>query len=307
MKCLIIYVFFIFNFINLSLYAAAPVPTTKANTPVTANKVNTATTSAVAKTTSNSAVETKSVPVKKRENAGDEIVDTEIVSIDDQKGILAGLDYPELQVVPRASERLTMESQEEKGRIISPYWPVQLSALSLIYAGIYSSGKYKVDDPSDSQKKENQMATQMAMLTGGLWLGSTFYLTNVLSYTSELQNIKKITGKDKKSQLLRERLSEEALERPARIAYMINTMSVLSSLVCSLYVATQSSQANPGYSNFSIALAFLPWIIDNRITMNWEKHLEYKRKIYAPLSMGTMQYNDSSKKWEPRLTFNWVF
>ncbi len=234
-------------------------------------------------------------------------ISSDVVNLDDSRGILAGLDYPELQVVPRASERLSMEAQEEKDRVISPYWPVQFSAFSLIYSGIYASGKYKVANPTDAQKKENKMASQMAILTGGLWLGSTLYLTNILSYSSELQKLKKISGKDKKSQLLKERIAEEAIERPARIAYLVNTMSVISSLICSLYVSGNTSQSNPGYSNFSIALAFLPWIIDNRITMNWEKHLEYKRKIYAPLTMGTFQYNEKAKKWEPFLTYNWSF
>jgi hypothetical protein len=247
---------------------------------------------------------------KKKENTEDDKID-EPFEYNDQKGILAGLDYPELQVVPRASERLAFESQDEKSRIVSPYWPIQVSAITLIAASFMSKGKYK-DNSTDegkneSRKKENTFSTQLALLTGGLWLGSTYYLSHYMSYSESLQDIKKINGKDKKSALLRERLAEEAIERPARVTYLVNTLSVWTTLFCSMYIAGNTTQLSPSYAGLATALAFMPWLIDNRITRNWEKHQEYKRKIYAPLTMGNFDYDFTTKEWRPQLTFNWTF
>jgi hypothetical protein len=247
----------------------------------------------------------------KKKDVGDDEKNDEPIEFNDQKGILAGLDYPELQVVPRASERLAFEAQDEKIRIISPYWPVQMSAITLIAAGFMSRGKYK-NDSSDSaknasQKNENAFASQLSILTGGLWLGTSYYMNHYLSYGEALQEIKKINGKDKKSTLLRERLAEEALERPARITYLINTLSVWSTLFSSIYTATHTTQVSPSYVGIAAAMAFMPWLIDSRIIRNWEKHQEYKRKIYAPLTMGTWDYDQTIHEWRPLLTLNWVF
>lgn len=226
---------------------------------------------------------------------------------DDEKGFLAGLDYPELQVVPRASERLQMESQEERNSFISSYWPVQISSLALVMAGSMGSGKYKQDDPTDAQKKENQFASQMGTLVGLMWLGGTYYLNHSLSYSKAIPDIKKVTGKDKKSQLLKERLSEEALERPAKIASMINNFSVWTNFFLALYINEHSKQGMPNYAGVAIGLSFLPMLIDNRIVENWEKHQEYKRKIYAPITKVDLVVDPKSKQLTPLLGMQWRF
>jgi len=226
---------------------------------------------------------------------------------EDEKGFLAGLDYPELQVVPRASDRLQMESQEEKNSIISSYWPIQVSSIALIMAGTMSSGKFKQTNPSDSQKKENQFATQMGTIVGAMWLGGTFYLSHSLSYSKSLPEIKKISGKDKKSLLLKERLSEEALERPAKIASMINTFSVWTNFFLALYINSHSKESIPSYTGFAMGLSFLPFLIDNRIVENWEKHQEYKRKIYAPITRVDFAIDPKSRQLTPLLGMQWNF
>lgn len=226
---------------------------------------------------------------------------------DDEKGFLAGLDYPELQVVPRASERLQMEAQEERSSFMSNYWPVQISAIALVLAGTTASGQYKQGDPSDSQKKENQFASQMGVLVGGVWLGTTYYLSHYLSYGKALPEIKKVAGKDKKSLLLRERLAEEALERPAKIAAMVNNLSVWSTLTLALYINSHSRQSLPSYAGLALGLSFLPWLIDNRIIANWQKHQEYKRKIYAPITRLDFTFDPSTLRPMPVLGFQWTF
>lgn len=226
---------------------------------------------------------------------------------DDEKGFLAGLDYPELQVVPRASDRLLMEAQEERSSFISSYWPVQISSIALIVAGATAAGKYDQDEPNESQKKENQFASQMGVLVGAMWLGGTVYLNHTLSYSKALPDIKKISGKDKRSALLKERLAEEALERPAKIARAINNLSIWTNFILAGYIAAQSKQALPSYAGWAIGLSFLPLLIENRIVENWDKHQEYKRKIYAPITRFDFAIDPNSKQLTPVLGLQWRF
>lgn len=251
----------------------------------------------------NSVEETPSVKGVKKRGASENPASL----FEDEKGFLAGLDYPELQVVPRASERLQMESQEERNSFISSYWPVQASSIALIMAGSMSSGKFKQDNPTDAQKKENQFASQMGTLVGIMWLGGTYYLNHSLSYSKALPDIKKVTGKDKKSLLLKERLSEEALQRPAKIASMINNFSIWTNFLLALYINEHSKQGMPSYTGLAIGLSFLPMLIDNRIVENWEKHQEYKRKIYAPITHVDFVIDPNSKQLTPLLGMQWRF
>lgn len=226
---------------------------------------------------------------------------------ENEKGFLAGLDYPELQVVPRASERLNIELQLEKSSMLGHYWPVQTAAIGLIVAGLSSSGKYKQTVPTDAQKKEHQFSTQLGIITGSLWIAATYMLEHPSTYSQSQGEIKKITGKDKKSLLLKERLAEEALERPAKMAQLINTMAVWSNLVLSLYINEHSKQGTVNYAALAAGLAFIPWVFENRLISNWEKHLEYKRKIYAPITMIDLQIDPKSGKATPLLGFQWQF
>ncbi len=226
---------------------------------------------------------------------------------EDEKGFLAGLDYPELQVVPRASERLQMEALDEKNSLVGSYWPIQISAIALMVAGANSSGKYAQENPSDSQKSENQFASQMGVLVGAMWLGGTYYLNHTLSYSKALPEIKKINGKDKKSLLLKERLSEEALERPAKVARTLTNLSISTNFVLALYIASHSKQTRPSYAGWAMGLAFLPMFIENHIVENWEKHQEYKRKIYAPITRIDFTVDPTTQRLTPLLGMRWQF
>lgn len=226
----------------------------------------------------------------------------------DEKNFLAGLDYPELQVVPRASERLNLELQMEKTSVVSNYWPVQVAGVGLILAGVTSSGQYKETNPTDFQKKEQQFSTQLSLITGALWIGATYLLDHPTAYSMSQGDIKKITGKDKKSLLLKERLSEEALERPAKMARILNNMVVWSSLALSLYVNEHSSQTGLiNYAALAAGLSFFPWLFENRYISNWEKHQEYKRKIYAPITRLDFTIDPQTQKIAPLIGMQWEF
>lgn len=225
----------------------------------------------------------------------------------DEKSLLKSIDYPELQVVPRASERLQMEVQNERDSIVGPYWPVQLSSVFLMVSATMSTGKYKQETPTDAQKAQNQLASQTGTLLGALWIGSTIYLEKTSAYSKGMNEVRKYNGKDKKTSLLRERVAEEALERPAKLAKTVNRLAAWTNLISAIYIAGNTAPSTPDYSGMAIGLAFMPFIFDNRFEESWEKHQEYKRKIYAPLATIDFTQDPNSKKLNPLMALRWEF
>jgi hypothetical protein len=196
---------------------------------------------------------------------------------------LQALDYPELQVVPRASDKLMMEAQFERESGWGNYLPFQLSAGVTIISGLMLDGKYKADF-LDPQKADMDFATKGSVAVGVAWLSLTYYLYQQQPYASDLAKIKNIKGKDKRSDLTRERLSEEALERSSRVMKIATWGSVLSNLAINGVVLARTDHNNSLYPAAGLVAAFLPLIFQSRYIVNYDKHLEYKRKIYAPVA-----------------------
>ncbi len=59
--------------------------------------------------------------------------------------------YPELQVVPRASERLRIEAKAEASQWFVQHWTFELSGLATLGVGLTASGRLK-ENLSESQK-----------------------------------------------------------------------------------------------------------------------------------------------------------
>jgi hypothetical protein len=221
--------------------------------------------------------------------------------------ILKGLDYPELQVVPRASDRLLMETQNEREYGWIAFWPYQVSSLATLAAGNRLRGSYRDGNMTEIEKQDsNNMAlTAMAVGVGGI--GLSIFLIRSDLYGDSFRRIKAYKVTDKRSELFRERLSEEALEKPAHLINMLTTISVSMNLLANLGVLAYSNVDTRSYALVGMATAFLPWMFSNRYVDNWNKQLEYKRKIYTPLIGMDYQFIPKTQQLQPQLTMNWSF
>lgn len=197
--------------------------------------------------------------------------------------LLKQLDYPELMVVPRATDRLNMEVQNENNMSVFTLWPYQISALATLSSGLLQKGKYKQETPTEQQKKDSDDASLAAIGIGGGWIGLSLFYTLRRPYASSLPQIRAIKGSDKKSELMRERLAEEALENPAHVVNSLTYLSVGSNLMASIYVLSFSRQDQRVLPALSALLSFTPLIFQSRYSASYNKHLEYKKKIYAPI------------------------
>lgn len=223
---------------------------------------------------------------------------------------LRNLDYPELQVVPRATDRLFQEATVEKASGYWSNWTIEASALTTLIAGYMHNGKYKSDVKTDDAKKESDYAALSAMAIGSFWLGMSYYFYQAEPYNSSATQIRNIKVTDKKSELLRERMAEEALEKPARNMNTVTNLAVFSNLIGSAYVLSYANSDNRIYGGISALASLLPLIFSNRYVENYNKHLEYKKRIFTPLSMTTLapvQLADKSWDLQPQVLLTWKF
>jgi hypothetical protein len=221
--------------------------------------------------------------------------------------ILNSVGYPELQVVPRASERLRMEAKAERGNWFYAHWPMEISGLTTLYVGLSAKANRR-DDLStreESNAKSFASATTMVGLgwvVGGLLLGAD------KPYGDGMRNISKVEGKkDERSALFRERLSEEALERPAKTMRVLEWASFITNFGANALILDYGNDKGKVIAGIGVVMAFLPFMFEDRSIDLYEKHLEYKKKIYAPIKSASVSYDPRSKTWTPMTNLSWNF
>lgn len=203
------------------------------------------------------------------------------------------LTYPELQVSPRASERLLMEAKIEKSNRWSTHLPVQISGLATLLAGLYSSAnrpdeeKVKPDDAS--------WAKTTAIGVGAAWLVGTYFLAEQYTpYSKGVSYIQNLPNKTNQEILTRERIAEEHIESAGQIGDRIMWLSVISNSIACTYVAGNASRSASIVAGIAGLVAFTPLVF----RYSWQNvskyHQEYKKKIYGPIALPTLMTTNST-------------
>ncbi len=233
--------------------------------------------------------------IKTEKNSREEITD-----------IMNNLSYPELQVVPRASERLKIEAKDEDDWWYAQHWQMEVSGIATFAVGMQAKSNARTS-LSDSQKSDEQNVANISQAVGIGWLGAGIALGALRPYRAGVTIISKYTGKDERSTLLRERLAEEALERPARIFTVLKYFSVITNVSLCVLSGTYMDNNGAVTAALGAALGFLPVLFEDRTVEIYEKHIEYKKKIYTPISTGGLIYSPQEKKLIPGAQLAWTF
>ncbi len=220
--------------------------------------------------------------------------------------LMDNLDYPELQVVPRASERLAMEAKDEKSSWYVTHWQFEISGLFTALVGFSGSSQARKDLTTD----EKDLSSKLGAATGAV--GASWFLAGVLlgmrkPYQEGMNNIAKYSGKGSRAAVLRERLAEEAMERPTRLIRPLKWISAFTNFSMNMamgYYLTDQGRVMAGIAAF---LAFLPTMYENHNISVYERHLEYKAKIYGPVTSVLPLYDSQSKKAIPFARLTWTF
>jgi hypothetical protein len=218
--------------------------------------------------------------------------------------IMDKLDYPELQVVPRASERLKIEAEEERSSWYWTHWQIELAGLATLYTATTIPPR---EDLSEAQKSDASSLTKAGQILGGGWLIAGAALGFQRPYHSGVVAISRYPGKDTRSALMRERLAEEALEKPARLMGPIKVAAILSNFAMNIAMGIYTTDEGRVTAGIAAILALVPAMYEDHNIRIFEKHLEYKTKIYGPLGAVTPRYDSNSKKYAPIASLLWTF
>lgn len=214
---------------------------------------------------------------------------------------LKKLSYPELDVSPRASERLQMEAVRENKSQWRTHLPLQISALATLTSGLTISGQpnsalEKSGEIPDWAKKQNSYAGQIATLVGSGWLVTSALMSIYYKpYQDGYFRIKKMPDKNQRDQLSKERLAEEYLEAPSTIAPILVNLSMITNFAASANAAANSGFEGMVVSGISAVLAFAPLIFDYRWEYVYEQHQLYKKRIYGPVSFLKPEFGKDGK------------
>lgn len=239
--------------------------------------------------------------------ADDDDADEKELSTDTEiSNILSSVGYPELQVVPRASERLALEAKAERGSWFVTHWPIELSGLATIYVGSQAGGSRRTN-LTDKEDRDARTISTMTTAVGAGWVIGGLILGLQRPYLNGAYAVGKVKGKDERSTLLRERLSEEALERPARTMRTLKWVSVLTNASVNALNIPYTDDKGKVTAGLGVLLSFLPLMFEDHSIDVFDKHMEYKKKIYAPLKSASLHYDAFTKTFTPMSNLIWIF
>jgi len=213
---------------------------------------------------------------------------------------LANLDYPELMVVPKASERLAAEAKEESQSAHTRLIPMQLSAAFTLASGLMGSSATP-PTPVGGTAPSSASASMIATGVGAGWLVTSVLLNmKYTPYSDAAAKVAAMPKGSKREQLLAERYAEEVINSAASLGNRLMWLSVITNSGASFYLATSSfgssltSGSAVGIAMGSAVIGLVPLLFKTR----WQKvgnlQHDYKKRIYGTLSANPTMLKDPS-------------
>jgi hypothetical protein len=198
-------------------------------------------------------------------------------------------DYPELSVVPRASEQVLAESVRNRDSALKKHLPLLVPASATFLAGAMElAGGTKADENTNlNSNSADKVFPWVAMGVGAAWWAAVLGLVDPIDYHSEAaEELKSLPSKTTREQLFRERRAEEAIAKAGSLVRKLKWISFGSNLITGALVAASSKSETAGiYFGAGAALmSITPILFPHR----WESldcmQKDYKKRIYAPVA-----------------------
>lgn len=225
-----------------------------------------------------------------------------VVKIEDLKA----LDYPELQVVPRASERLALEAGAVRDRGVMLLFPYMASSVMTLSSGLLVNSSIRAEIVG-GERQDAVNSAKLAMGVGAIGLGLVYWYSHTDNYGATLAQIRSFKNRDRRTELFKERLAEEAFEKSAAMITQWKWIFAATNFLASAGLTGKSSGDTNLVPSLSVAASLLPLLITTSYETNYQKQLEYKRKIYVPLTWFDYGYNPQVSSWQPQLHAIWTF
>lgn len=192
--------------------------------------------------------------------------------------------YPELNVVPRASERIRLEAMEEARGQGMEYLPLILPGLMTLTAGAMASGSLK-------EGEEESYSPAVAIGIGAVTvLATSWAALSYKPYRSAYKKLKKLPTRNKREQLKRERMAEEEISSLKSIGFKTRlTIAVANAAAAGYLSGTIDDDTEEGKQAKSVAaISQVVSLLPLFFPMRWEsvanEQEKYKKRIYAPVA-----------------------
>ncbi|MGZ3806760.1 MAG: hypothetical protein ACXVCE_01640 [Bacteriovorax sp.] len=213
------------------------------------------------------------------------------------------LSYPELDVTPRATERLNMLIEKERESHFFSQLPMQTSAISTLATGLLQLGS--VNESKDPSKK----SPNAGIIVGAAWLGINYYVGQRYHvYEETMTDVNKIPGKTARDQLMRERIAEEGINRAARLANRLKWISAATNAGANVYMLSKVKKETAAHymGAFSLLASFAPVLFTSESERVAEDQNAYKKKVYGPL-FTTSVFETGKGKYSPGFLLSSTF
>lgn len=191
--------------------------------------------------------------------------------------------YPELQVAPKASERIKREATLENRDAFKEHLPIQISGVATLLSGITANADLNKKNDSEG------IGPKLAMAVGAGWIAGTLYMQ--LSYRPFLRGyheVNRMPYQSTREQLAAERIAEEHIDEYARFARKLKWISAVTNLGASAYAysSAEKDSTGKGISAVGMAASLLPLLFPNSAEQVSEDQHSYKKKVFGPVSFG---------------------
>lgn len=194
--------------------------------------------------------------------------------------------YPELNVVPKASE-LVLREAKDRNRF-GDYLPIQIAATLNLVSGLQIMGESLPDSTDRRAEKEEALRnTGLAQaLVGAAWLGTTIALDfNYDPYRSGWLDMRRTKVNSKRDELAFERQAEEILDNAAALDRKIMYLAMASNSVVAIANLSQSEKdLTKVQAGMALAASLTSYLFQSEKIGIYKRHLDHKKRIYGPIS-----------------------
>ena len=182
--------------------------------------------------------------------------------------------YPELNVVPRASERIRLEAVREIRGQAMEYLPLIAPGIMTLAAGAMASGSLQDGD-------EESYSPAVAIGVGAVTvLATSWAALSYRPYKSAYKRIQKLPARNKREQLKRERMAEEEIKAlksiglKTRLTIAITNAAAAGYLSGTIDDSTDEGKQAKSISAISQVVSLLPLFFP----MRWETVADEQEK-----------------------------
>lgn len=209
-----------------------------------------------------------------------------------------GYHYPELLVVPKASQTLAKAAAEEKQSPYTNHLLLAVPATLTLSAGLGSSGM---------KDKESKTASMIASGVGAGWVGVSLFMSAMYTpYSSGLKEVQAMPSSNAEQMLAKERKAEQVLSYPAYLMRRMQYLSAFTNFAAGAAVASLEEKNDSArlLGVMAASAAFLPLIFDHTWISTYDQQEDYKKRIYGPLVSMALLTDSRNGQLVPGVGFN---